>query len=100
MQQQLYSTTATLLPSSLSLADAGTRQEMAALSDEELAIIHLDIPFAVARLRSALPDLREVEAALRSRLRKPPVGRVDRLERYAAVLLETCGMSGVEGSTS
>lgn len=72
---------------------------MEALPDEELATINLDIPVAVSQILNALPDLREVEAGILLRWREPPVGQLERLERYAGALLQahsTCqGLKGV-----
>ncbi|MEY4549828.1 MAG: hypothetical protein RL685_6023 [Pseudomonadota bacterium] len=85
-------------PSTLALADALTRVEMSALRDDELAIINLDIQAAVTQVRSALPELREVEAQMLLRWREPPVGLLARLERYAGALLHAHGVcQGLKG---
>jgi hypothetical protein len=46
------------LPPPLLPADARTYEEMAALRDDALTTINLDIPTTVDRLLSALPGLR------------------------------------------
>jgi hypothetical protein len=89
VKRQLERTTAPIaLPSPLAPADARTHQDMAALADDELATINLDVLAAIDVIMTALPELRAVEARMVASWREPPVGLLDRLERYAAALLQ------------
>ena len=68
-----------------------TRVQMAALRDEELLVVNLDIPSLVTQVRAALPELRQLEARIVARWRQAPPARVDRLERYSWALEHTHG---------